>query len=429
MAARTSAFSFKDRNENVSEIGRALNVSSILEGSVRKFGDRLRITVQLVNAADGYHLWSERYDRDMKDVFEVQDDISLAVVRALKVKLLGTEKAAVLKRHTENAEAYELYLMARHYWQQVKVESIHKGIELCEKAIELDPNYAEAYSGLADCLVTLSWIGGARPSDEFPKARLAAEEAVRLDPSLGEAYVSLSYVHFLYDWQWEQSEREMRRAIELAPGYVMAYIRLVVMMTAFGRTDEALAAAARTQELDPLAANSMLAMGYSLYFARRYEDAISEMRKAVEMHPHAYRLYIVLAWAHEALGQTRDAVSALERFRNVQNYSLVVSQLGYALAKDGRRDEGLTIVAKLIEQAKHEYVSALDIATVFLGLDDREQAFFWLERAFEERSGWLIALNTMPRYDGVRSDPRFVDLVRRMGLDQAKEASQRLRKG
>src|SRR6185503_3272472 len=252
VAARTSAFSFKGRNTNVSEIGAALNVKTVLEGSVRKSANRLRITAQLINVADGYHLWSERYDREMKDIFDVQDEITLAIVDALKVKLLGDEKQAVLKRHTDDNEAYQLYLKGRYYWNKRTAEGFEKALECFEEAIARDSNYALAYAGLADTHNTRGSYSIVPPKEAFPLAKAAADKALELDDRLAEAHNSRAFLLYMFDWNWSTANEEFQRALELNPDYATAHHWYGWYLIATGRLDEAQREMKRAQRLDSL---------------------------------------------------------------------------------------------------------------------------------------------------------------------------------
>ena len=420
VAARTSAFSFKNRQINVSEIGRTLGVNSILEGSVRRSGDRVRITVQLINTRDGYHLWSERYDRQIKDIFDVQDEITLAVVDVLKVKLLGEEKAAVLKRYTDNTEAYELYLKGRFYWQQLSPDSQRRGIENFQRAIDIDPQYAPAYSGLSDCYSAIGWIRSAPLAETFAKARAAATKALEIDPRLAEAYVSLGYVHFLYEWNWEQSDREFERAIAIQPNYAPIYLRRVMLWNARGEMDRAIADAEQAKLLDPLAPNARLALGFTTYFARQYDRAIAELSDALETHPTFSPAHIAIGFCHDAAGRFSEAIESYQRARDLQRYPLTIAQLGYSYARAGAADKAREILADL--QNRTSYVSPYEIATIYMGLDDKDQAFAWFDRACDDRAGWLVFLKHMPRYDSLRTDSRFDRLVRRVESQGARSS-------
>ncbi len=283
VAARTSAFSFKGKETDVREIGRKLNVSVVLEGSVRKSGNRLRITAQLINVTDGYHLWSERYDRQIEDLFEIQDEVTLAVVDALKLKLLSSEKASLLKQRTENTEAYQLYLKGRYYWHQRTEEAVKKGIECFEQAIDIDPNYALAYAGLADSysLLGLSEYSALSPTEAFPKAKQASVKALEIDNTVAKAHVSLAFGRMYFDWDFQRAESEYQQAIELNPSYATAHHFRALNLMATGQTDLAIAEMNKAQALEPLSLIINTNLGWMLYFARQYDQAIEQYQKTL----------------------------------------------------------------------------------------------------------------------------------------------------
>jgi serine/threonine-protein kinase len=283
VAARTSSFAFKGQNANVSDIGRALGVQTVLEGSVRKAGDRVRITVQLINAADGYHLWSERYDREMQDIFDVQDEITLAVVDALKVQLLGEEKEALLKRYTNNAEAYQLYLRGRFFFTKRTPEGFRKAIAYFEQAIELDPAYALAYSGVADCNAFLGFYEIVKPSEAFEKMRSAAYKSVELDGNLAETRTSMAIFKLLYEWNFRGSNEEFEEAIRINPKYALAHHLYSACLAAMDRTPTALAAESLATDLEPFTAIFSATLGWWNYLGRRYEDAVTQSLKTIEI--------------------------------------------------------------------------------------------------------------------------------------------------
>lgn len=414
VAARTSAFSFKGTNTNVGEIGKVLNVSTVLEGSVRKSGNRLRITSQLVNAADGYHLWSERYDREMKDIFDVQDEITLAVVEALKVKLFGDEKAAVLKRYTRNAEAHEFYLRGLAYFVKWTPEFFQKAIESFERAIKIDPDYASAYAGLAEACAEMSF---STAGDWMPKARGAARKALELDDTLGEAHNSLAVIRMYYDWDHVGAESEFKRAIALSPGN--AHIRMWYgwHLGLMGRFDESLEELKSAQELDPLSPMVGFAVGAIYYWSRQYERAIEQQSRVIELNPHLRVSYWFLADAYTETGDFASAVATIEKGPKVSDH-LTQSAAAYAYAKSGERQKALELLAELERDSGRNFEPSVQIAQIYLGLGDIDQAFSRLEKAFDARSVWLIWLGVDPKFDALRPDQRFKDLIRRIGLPE-----------
>jgi len=417
VAARTSAFSFKGKNVNVSEIGRALGVNTVLEGSVRKAEERVRITVQLVSIADGYHLWSERYDREMKDIFDVQDEITLAIVDALKVKLLGAKKAAVLKRHTRNPEAHEFYLRGLSYFMRWTPEFFQKAIESFDQAIAIDPRYASAYAGLAECYTEMSFF--AAPREWMPKAREAARQALELDDTLGNAHNSLAVIKMYYDRDYAGAEHEFKRAIALDPGSAHIHMWYGWYLGLMGRFDEGLKEQRRAQELDPLSDHPNFGIGATFYWSRQPERAIEHFHGVIELNPNFRIAYWFLTDAYVAKGDFASAIATIENAPIALNDPVTLSAAGHAYGKAGERRKALEILSELERQSSQEYELAFHIAQIYLGLGDHEQALAWLEKACDERSIWLIWLGVDPKFDPLRSDPRFQDLLRRVGLPQS----------
>ena len=380
VAARTSAFSFKGKNTNVNEIGTALNVKTILEGSVRKSGNRLRITAQLVNAADGYHLWSERYDREMKDIFDVQDEITVAVVEALKVKLLGEEQGAVLKHHTRNPEAHEFYLRGLFYFNRFTPDDFQKASESFRRAIAIDPRYASAYAGLADAYTELSFFSFS-PSEAMPKAREAANKALELDDRLGEAHNSLAIIKMYFDWDYAGAEQEFKRAIALNPGSALIHMWYGWYLGLMGRFDESFKEMQRAQELDPLSATNNSGIGIVFHWSRQPERAIEQFRKVLELNPNYPIACSFLAEAYEQKGDFVSAIATIEKIQQATTDPLTLSTVGYVYAKSGDRHKALEILNEFVKRSNQEYVPALNFAQIYAGLGDNEQALAWLDKA------------------------------------------------
>ena len=412
VAARTSAFSFKGKNANVSEIASALNVGTVLEGSVRKSGNRLRITTQLINAADGYHLWSERYDREMKDIFDVQDEITVAVVEALKVKLLGEQKSAVLKRHTRNPEAYEFYLRGLSYFNKFTREGFQKAIENFERAITIDPNYASAYAGLADAYTLMSFA----PGEWMSKAGEAARKALELDDALGEAHNSLAIIKMYCEWDYAGAEDEFRRALALNPGSALIHNWYGWYLGLMGRFDESFKELQRAQELDPLSDTINSGIGTVLHWSRQPERAIEQFRKVLDHNPNYLMALSFLAEAYVQKGDFVSAVTTVDKLQQAANDPLTLPTVGYVYAKSGNSDKALEILEVLEKRSKQEYIPALAFAQIYAGLGDQEQAFTWLQKAGDEPWVWMALLKVDTKFDALRSDSRFQDILRRVGL-------------
>ncbi len=418
VAARTSSFAFKGQNVDIRTIGERLNVGAVLEGSVRRAGSRLRITAQLISVADGYHLWSQRYDRDLADVFAIQDEISRAIVDTLKIKLLGAESTTLVQPATDNLDAYNLYLKGRYFWTQ-RGEGLFKGLECFTQAIEKDPDYPAALAGIADCNNLLAWYGLASPGDAFARARPAALRAVAIDGACAEAHTSLAYIKMFHDWDWAGAEREYLRAMELKPGYATAHHWYSEYLLAAGRFDEAIAEAKRAQESDPLGLILHALIGLAYYFARRYDEAIAECERTIDMGPSFLPTHLWLGLAYQQVGRKEDAVQVYQRAASFPSAGqFLLGFLGHAQGVAGHHRDAERTLDELHALAGRAYVSPFSIALVHLGLGAREESQAWLEKASEERSCWLVWLGVDPMFDSLRTEPRFQAILSRMGLDR-----------
>jgi eukaryotic-like serine/threonine-protein kinase len=419
VVARTSAFSFKGKDMDVREIGQKLNVETVLEGSVRKAEKKLRITADLINVADGFHLWSERYDCELDDIFAVQDNVTRAIIEKLKIEFLEVNKAGLARPQTKDMDAYDLYLRGRYFWNQRTEEGLAKAIHCFERAIKIDPGYALAHAGLAESYVLLCWYSSLPPHQVYPKAKASALTALDSDPNLAEAHAALGYYFMHYDRDWLAAEKEFKRAIESNRGYAFARQGYFQYLAAQERMDEALSEVKKAVEIDPLSlgTNSGLALGF--YFSRQYDRAIEQSRKTLELNPD-------MIWAQYVLGVSfiKDSKPAktIEEFQKSASFSdlhpLTAAVLGAAYARQGEADKMEEILSHLLERARHGYIMPFYIAIVYLGLGQNDKTFEWLEKACEERNFWLIFLKADPMYDSVRSDRRFLDLLRKMNLNQ-----------
>jgi eukaryotic-like serine/threonine-protein kinase len=414
VAARTSAFSFKSKDKDVREIGRELNVRTVLEGSVRRAGDRIRITAQLVKVEDGYHLWSERYDRKLKDIFDIQDEISLAIAEALKVRLLSGEKAAVLKRYTRDTEAYQLYLRGRYFWQKFSPEGWSKARTCFEQAIQKDPGFALAYSGLADSLVACGVFTA--PGDVFPEAKRMVRQALALDASMAEAWCAKAAISFFHDWDWPGGEEDCRQAIKLNPNYPLVHDLYSLCLLAQGRFEEAISESRRACELDPLSAYFNASLGCTLYYARRYQEAEEQLLKAVELDPGSMWGHVWLVDLYEQQARYVDALHHRKRLLTIVGNDRLAVEIALEFQRSGYEGVLLKYLDELARRSAQEYVSPLEFAATCARLGDREKTLDWLERAYQDRTLYMSFLKVRPTWESLQSDPRHVALVRRMGL-------------
>jgi len=417
VASRTSAFQFKGKGHDIREIGDKLQVQAVLEGSVRKAGDRLRITVQLINVGDGFELWSEKYDRDLKDVFAIQDEISLAIVDSLKVKLLEKEKEALVKRYTDNTEAYKLYLKGRYNWNRRYEGGLQKGIEFFQQAIDIDPLYALAYTGIADSYSLLGHYGFLPPREACPKAKIAAEKALEIDDKLAEAHTSLARIKMHYDWDWDAAEQELKKALELNPNYSTALEWYSLYLMIMGRFDEAVQEAKHALELYPLSLIINAVLGGIYYFAGKNEEAIEQFQRTIEIESDFSLTYLFQSGALANLNRFEEAVESLKKLDYLTAGSpFALGYLGAGVAGAGQKDEAQKMLDQLNELSKKKSVSPFYIAMVYLGLDDKDKLFEYLEKAYEERESLLAFINSWPLFDSLRPEPKFKAILKKMGF-------------
>ena len=423
--ARTSAFSFRGKEIDIREIGRKLNVKTVLEGSVRKAGSRLRITAQLVNVSDGYHLWSERYERDIgalccpEDIFAIQDEISLAIVDNLRVKLLKGERTKLARRHTDDLDAYNLYLKGRYFWNRRTDSALKRAIEHFQQAVEKDPSYAPAYAGLADAYITLQDYSFISPKEVLPKAKEAVGKALELDSTLGEARTSLAQI-LHREWDWEGAEREFKRAIQLNPGYPTAHHWYALSLTYAGRSDEAIAEIRRALELDPLSLIINRNLGLVLYYARCYDQAAEQLVKTLEMEPAFSLVHASLGRICVQRGLYPKALSEFQKEKDNLGSSNpeLESWQGIACAKMGRTEEADKILTHLLQRAEQAYVPPILVASLCFALGKSVQGFEWLEKGCRQHDSTMVEIRADPGFDGVRSDPRFIQLLKKVGLEK-----------
>jgi TolB-like protein/Flp pilus assembly protein TadD len=414
--SRTSTQHFESSPDNLPQIAKRLGVANILEGSVQKAGDQVRVNVQLINAASDAHLWAESYDRKLTDIFAVESEIAKMVADTLQAKLTGSEKRAISVRPTDNAVAYQDYLKGRYFWNKRTGNDFKTAITYFEQAIDKDPGFALAYAGLADTYVLLPAFTSAAPQSAMPKAKIAAEKALELDDTLAEAHTSLAMVLRAYDFNYTRAVAEFKRAIELNPNYPPAHYWLGThVFSALGRFDEAIAEVKRAIELDPLSLVANVDLGTTYVYARRFDDAIAQVRRAVELDDNFYYAHYQLGIALESKGLIDAAIAEYEKAHQLNDDPIVPGLLGRAYAVRGRRDDALKMLAQLKEESARRYVPPYGFALIYLGLGDQEESLRWLEKDFSDQDGWNIGfIKVDPLLDPLRGDPRFEALAQKV---------------
>jgi len=415
--AQSTVFRYKGRKIDPQAIGLELNVRAVLTGRMIHCGASLRIAIELVDVATGCQLWGAQYDRKPGDIFAVQDEISNEISSKLRLQLTRSEKDQLTRHHTENADAYRLYLKGRHHWNKWTEEGFYKAVEYFQQAVEKDPTYALAYTGLADSYVLLGWNSYLPPKEAFPKGKVAAMTALQLDADLAEAHTSMAALLWLYDWRWEEARTEFKRSLELNPAYPTANHWYAEYAMTMGRHGEAIARVKSGQEHDPLSLIISVAVGWNFYCNRQYDEAIDQLRRAVELEPSYPVTYWILGLSHRKMGRYDLAISNGEKGVTLSGGSpLMRAALAHTLGAAGRTEEARQILDDLTRLAKQRYVSPYFLAGIQVGLGESDRAMEDLEKSYEDHSHWLIYLHLDPGMDSLRGNPRFQDLLRRVGL-------------
>jgi TolB-like protein/Flp pilus assembly protein TadD len=414
--SRTSTQHFKSAPQDLPQIAKQLGVAHILEGSVQKANDQVRVNVQLIKALNDAHLWADTYDRKLNDIFAVESEIAKTIADTLQAKLSGSEQQAIATRPTENAQAHQLYLKGRFFWNKRTGNDLRKSIDYFQQAIAADPNYALAYAGLADAYAFLPGYTAGSPQDSYPKSIAAAKKALELDDTLAEAHTALAIATWLYDFDFSQANREFQRAIELNPNYAIAHQQYGnILLSALGRFDEAIAEAKRAVELDPLSLVINSDLGVDYFFARRFDDAITQLRKTLEMDPGYYYGYVNLGQALDMKGARDAAIAEYQKARALNDDPNILGLLARSHGLSGNKTEAEKILNQLKELSKQRYVAAYTFALTYLGLGNIEEALRWLERAYQDRAGNDIGwIRVDPLLDPLRSDPRFEALAEKI---------------
>ena len=415
--AQSTVFRYRNRGIDPQAAGRELKVRAVLTGRIMQSGGSLRIGAELVDVATGSQLWGAQYDRKPGDIFAIQDDISNEISGKLRLKLTRIEKKRLTKRQTHDDEAYRLYLKGRHHWNRWTEDGFYKAIEFFQQAVEKDPGYALAYAGLADSYVLLGWNSYLPPTEAFPKAKIAAMGALRLDPDLGEAHTPLAAVLWLHDWQWQEAQMEFERSLMLNPAYPTGNHWYAEYLMTMGRHVEAIARMQNSQECDPLSLIISVAIGWAFYMARRYDEAIEQLRRTVELDPNYPVTYWILGVVLRKLGRYEQAIAEGEKGVMLSGgSSLMRAALAQTLATADRREKAIQVLDDLTRLAKHKYVAPYFFAGIHIGLGEDDRTMEYLEKSYEEHSHWLIYLHIDPSMDGLRSNSRFQDLLRRVSL-------------
>jgi serine/threonine protein kinase len=418
VAARTSAFAFKGKDIDIREVGEKLKVDVVLEGSVRKFGPRLRITAQLVNVEDGYHIWSGQFDREMKDIFDIQEEISLTIVDHLKLKMLKGEKEKILKRHTEDHEAYELYLKGLYFWKRRYERGLQKSLQYFQLAVEKDPDYALPHVGIADAYGILGVYGFLPPNQAYPRARAAANKALEIDPQLAEVYPSLGWIAMWYDRDWTAAENHFLKAIQMKPDYPEAHMWYGNLLFSTERFDEAVREMKKAAELEPLEPAPQTHVAWALYFARRFDESIEELNKVIASDPEFSLPYMWLSMNMLAKKSWGEAIAAIQKFAELSGESvLALSILGLAYGLAGMKDDAFKILERMDGLTKDHYVGPLYRGFVLIGLGEKDRALENLEKAYLENESAMAYLKVWPILDSLRSNPRFKALLKKMKLE------------
>jgi TolB-like protein/Tfp pilus assembly protein PilF len=413
--SRDSSFHYKGKDADAETVGRELGVRAVFKGRITPQGDNLAISAELIDAQNDNHIWGQQYTRKTADIFALQGDLAKEMTTALRMRLTGEDEKRMAKSYTANPEAYQDYLKGRYWRNKVDEEGLRKGIEYFQQAIQKDPSYAQAYSGLADCYFAGPNFGITAPREAYPKAKEAALKALEIDDTLAEAHTSLGVVKAFYDWDWSGGEKEFRRAIELNPTYAFAH-QLYGLTLAYTRgSEQSIAEGKRALELDPVSALVNVNLAGAFYWARQYDAAIEQARRTLELDPNSFLAHFVMGLSYLQESMYNEATAELEKGLAISpGNASTLSGLGSAYALAGRKGDAQRALDQLIELSKKRYVPPEMIARIYSGLGQKDKAFEWLEKGFDDRS--IYDIDAYPMFDPLRSDPRFADLLRRMNL-------------
>jgi len=410
--SRTSVMRYKATRKPLPEIAKELGVDAIVEGTMERAGNRVRVRAQLIRASDDRHMWAESFERDLPDVLGLESEVASSIARQVQMKLLSDRPPVGRKI---NPAAYEAYLKGRYAWNRRGEAALQEGIQFFHQAIALEPTYAEAYSGLADSYTTLGYLSYLPPREAFPQARAAAEKAISLDSSLAEPHASLAYISFYFDWNWTAAEAEFRKAIALNPNYATAHDYYCYFLTAMQRPNEARAQIERALQLDPLSLSINSDVGFQMVYSYQYDAAIEQLKKTLQMNPKFPLAHLWLGRAYQAKGMFDQAMVEYQATDSaLPDWPVTIAGIGNLQGYAKKDADARLTLARLDNMSKTKYVTPYGVALVYAGMGDKDQAFHWLEKAFDDRANWLVWLRFDPRWDSIRSDPRYADLVRRI---------------
>jgi TolB-like protein/serine/threonine protein kinase/Flp pilus assembly protein TadD len=417
VVSRTSIMQYKNSEKNLKEIGDELNVTTILEGSVRRDNERIRIVAQLIDAEEDEHLWTETYDEQLTEIFDIQSSVAEKIATSLKTTIPSSDKQLFDRKVTKNLLAYDLYLKGRYHWNKRMPDDLKKGIDFFEKALKIDPEFAHAYSGLADSYIILGNYGVLPPEEAFTKGKRAAYNALKINDMLAEAHTSLALARMHYDWNWQDAENGFKKAIKLDPSYAMAYSLYASYLTILKRSDEAKVFREKARELDPISPAILLNESLELYFEKKYDQTIIHCQKLLELDPFLILAYIPLSGAYVEKSKYDVAIEKLINAQFLsQGHPTIMSITGYVHAVSGKKDEARDLLEILLEKSHEEYIGPFWIAVLYAGLGKNDQTLTWLEKSCEQRDGILVYLDVIPIFEHLHSDPRFINILTQMGL-------------